>query len=515
MYNKILYTIVLLISHLNMDAQELYYSNAEQGVEQIIQYKSIGRVGKHILLSRERKRKHIISVFDNDMSKISEVEMSILPKDVLDIDYINNGDRAILLYQYIERNTLFLSGIYLDENGKVTNEATKLDSCLIENTNEFPLYQVIANASKNLFMLLFINKSNDQITKMNISMFNNRMEKIEKYALIITTPDGSDQLNQFQLDNNGNLIFIRNSSGDAGSSISRADILIKLKGSDQIKDANIQFNKIAIKELKIAIDNRNSQIIAAAIFFGGKKINAQGIFSLLVDIKTGNVSKWHQEFFSDSLRKELKVKNIQHVRTFDDYYLDHIIPYTNGGFTVILEQRFTEGTRGQITDNRSFISEPLPSRVVYNGNNDQGPLFSVIKTPYQVLQLPLETSTRSYARNVAGNILILSMNNQSQIIDAQVVRKEQDEIRTSNTISYTTIKYINGIKFIYNEKEKNELTLKSASFTPEARIKRNPAAKGTAPNIRLLPKYATQIGSNECIMPAVKSSIGSFVRVVF
>lgn len=234
-----------------------------------------------------------------------------------------------------------------------------------------------------------------------------------------------------------------------------------------------------------------------------------------MDIKTGNVSKWHQEFFSDSLRKELKVKNIQHVRTFDDYYLDHIIPYTNGGFTVILEQRFTEGTRGQITDNRSFISEPLPSRVVYNGNNDQGPLFSVIRTPYQVPQLPLETSTRSYARNVAGNILILSMNNQSQIIDAQVVRKEQDEIRTSNTISYATIKYINGIKFIYNEKEKNELILKSASFTPEARIKRNPAAKGIAPNIRLLPKYATQIGSNECIMPAVKSSIGTFVRVVF
>ena len=278
MYNKILYTIVLLISHLNIDAQELYYSNAEQGVEQIIQYKSIGRVGKHILLSRERKRKHIISVFANDMSKISEVEMSILPKDVLDIDYINNGDRAILLYQYIERNILFLSGIYLDENGKVTNEATKLDSCLIENTNEFPLYQVIANASKNLFMLLFINKSNDQITKMNISLFNNRLEKIEKSALIITTPDGSDQLNQFQLDNNGNLIFIRNSSGDAGSSISRADILIKLKGSDQIKDANIQFNKIAIKELKIAIDNRNSQIIAAAIFFGGKKSMHKAFF---------------------------------------------------------------------------------------------------------------------------------------------------------------------------------------------------------------------------------------------
>lgn len=515
MFKKLVYTVILMMCILSIYAQELFYSNPEQGTEQIIGYKSIGRVGKHILLSRERRRKHIITVHANDMSQIREIEMSVLPKDVLDIDYINNGDKVMLLYQYLERNKLFLSGMYMDENGKIIHESIKLDSSLIENTNEFPLYQVITNSPKNLFMLLFINKGTDQITKMNISLFNNKMEKIEHSALIISTPDGSDQLNQFHLDNEGNLIFIRNSFGDGETNISRADVLIKLKGSDQIKDATIQFNKIAIKEIKIAVDNINSQIIAGAIFFSGKKINAQGIFSLLVNIKTGNVSKWHQEFFSDSLRKELKVKHSPYIRTFDDYYVDHIIPYTNGGFTVVLEQRYTEGTRGIMNDNRSFISEPLPSRVIYNGNNDQGPLFSVVRTPYQVFQLPLESSTRSYARNVAGNVLVLSLNNESEIINEQILRKEQDEVRSAHTISYTLIKTLNGIRFVYNEKEKNELSLRSASFFPDARIKRYPAAKGTIPNMRLLPRYATQIGPNECIMPAVRSSVGSFVRVVF
>jgi hypothetical protein len=515
MFNKLVYTAILMMCILSIDAQELFYSNSEQGTEQIIQYKSIGRVGKHILLSRERRRKQIISVYANDMSQIREIEISILPKDVLDIDYINNGDRVILLYQYLERNKLFLSGMYMDENGKIIDEPIKLDSSLIENTNEFPLYQVITNSPKNLFMLLFINKGTDQITKMNLSLFNNRMEKIEHSALIVSTPDGSDQLNQFQLDNEGNLIFIRNSLGDGGTYISRADILIKLKGSDQIKDATIQFNKIAIKEIKIAVDNVNGQIIAGAIFFSGKKINAQGIFSLLVNIKTGNVSKWHQEFFSDSLRKELKVKHTPSIRTFDDYYVDYIIPYTNGGFTVVLEQRYTEGTRGIMNDNRSFISEPLPSRVVYNGNSDQGPLFSVVRTPYQVFQLPMESSTRSYARNVAGNVLVLSLNNESEIINEQVLRKEQDEVRSAHTISYTLIKTLNGIRFVYNEKEKNELSLRSASFFPDARIKRYPPAKGTIPNMRLLPRYATQIGPNECIMPAIKSGVGCFTRIVY
>jgi len=182
---------------------------------------------------------------------------------------------------------------------------------------------------------------------------------------------------------------------------------------------------------------------------------------------------------------------------------------------LILEQRFTEGNKGIITDNRSLVSEPLPPRVIYNGNSSDGELFSIIRGPYQAFQIPIETSSRSYARNVAGNVLVLSVNSESQIINEQVLRKEQDEVKTAHTISYTTIKNANGIRFIYNEKEKNELSLRSAHFLPDARIKRYPAAKGTIPNMRLLPRYASQIGFNECIIPAVKSGIGSFVRIVF
>ncbi|MFN5325910.1 MAG: hypothetical protein ACK5B8_01730 [Bacteroidota bacterium] len=496
-------------------AQQLYYSAPESGVEQLMKYESIGRVGKNILLSRERKRKQIISVFANDMSLIRENEMSLLPKDLLDVDFINTGDKAIIFYQYLEKSNLYLASIHIDENGKIINDIVIHDSTHIENIAEFPLFQIISNSAKTFFTFLLMDNSNEQMTKINSSLYNSKMQIIERADLIISTPNGTEKLSQFQLDNEGNLFFVRSEIGDATGNISRSDILIKSKGSNQIKDATIQFNKIGIKEIKTAIDHVNNKIIVAAIFFGGKKMNAQGIFSMLVDAKTGSVSNWHQEFFSDSLRKELKVKHTPFIRTFDDYYLDQVIPYTNGGFTLIIEQRFTEGNRGIVSENRSFISEPLPPRVVYNGNSSEGALFSIIRNPYEAFQIPIETSSRSYARNVAGNLLVLSMDNQSQIINAQIVRKEQDEVRSSHTISYTTIKNLNGIRFIYNEKEKNELSLRSASFFPDARIKRYPAAKGTVPNMRLLPRYATQIGPNECIMPAVKSSIGSFVRVVF
>jgi hypothetical protein len=72
-----------------------------------------------------------------------------------------------------------------------------------------------------------------------------------------------------------------------------------------------------------------------------------------------------------------------------------------------------------------------------------------------------------------------------------------------------------GIKFIYNEREKPEMRLRSASFIPGERVRRNPAIKGAIPNMRFLPRYATQISANECIIPCTKSNYGSFARIVF
>jgi hypothetical protein len=292
--------------------------------------------------------------------------------------------------------------------------------------------------------------------------------------------------------------------------------LVKPRAIDEVKNATIQFNKIGIKDLKIAIDNKNNRVIAASIFTGGKKNYAQGIFSLVVDLRTGNVSHWHQEFFTDSLRKELKVKHTPDSRIFDDYFLDEIIPYTNGGFALLMEHRTTEGNRGALIDNRSlFKSDPLPPRVVYNGNNADGALFNTVRTPYQPFQLPVEATARSYIRNTAGNIVLFSLSSESELQDVQVLRKVQEEDRTSHLISYALIKSGTGIKFLYNEKDKPETSLRSAGFIPGERVKRNPAIKGAIPNMRFLPRYATQIGASECIIPCTKANYGSFARIVF
>jgi hypothetical protein len=129
--------------------------------------------------------------------------------------------------------------------------------------------------------------------------------------------------------------------------------------------------------------------------------------------------------------------------------------------------------------------------------------------------MPVESSPRSYIRNTSGNILTFSFSRDSNLEDIQILRKSQEEFKTTHLLSYTLLKSGTGIRFLYNEKEKPEMRLRSASFIPGERVKRNPSIKGAIPNMRFLPRYATQISANECIIPCVKANYGSFARIAF
>ena len=514
-----LFSYILLFCFLHSAVgQELFYSPAESGVDELIKYEAIGRLGKHILIYRENKSQHVINVYGNSMNLIRKVELNFLPKEVLKIDFINMGDKADLIFQYVNKNSLYSALTSINEDGKLTTDPVILDSLVLKDISEFPLFQVITNPGKSKVMLFYFHQAGENLTRISTKLFgSNKMDLIDRAELLVSTPDGTDKLSQFQLDREGNLIFLRNElKEETTTNISRSDILIKPVGIDAIKNATIQFNKIGIKDLKIAIDNKNSRVIAASIFTAGKKMHAQGIFSLVVDMASGNVSHWRQEYFSDSLRKDVKIRQAREGQIFDDYFLDEIIPYTNGGFALLLESRTTEGTRGMVGDNRTlYRSEPLPPRVIYNGNTADGSLFTMVRTPYQPFQMPIESSSRSYIKNTAGNLVLFSFSNESDLQDIQILRKAQSEDRTAHLISYALVKSGSGIRFLYNEKDKPDMSLRSVGFVPGDRLKRNPAVKGAIPNMRFMTRYATQIGSNECIIPCTKSNYGSFARVVF
>ncbi|MEY5046611.1 MAG: hypothetical protein RL713_1836, partial [Bacteroidota bacterium] len=226
MLSRVLHILFFCLIHYIVSAQELFYSPAESGVENLLKYEAIGRVGKNILIYREQRDQHVVSVFDNNMSLVRKVELSNLPKEVLGVEFINTGSNLVLIYQYIVKNKLFVAATNLNEEVKMISEPKLLDSTLVEDIVEFPLFQLITNSVKNLFVLTYLRQSGEGLTRMSTAMYQQDLQLVEKSDLLVSTPDGSDKLNQFQLDNEGNLVFLRNVLGDESNDLARSDILV-------------------------------------------------------------------------------------------------------------------------------------------------------------------------------------------------------------------------------------------------------------------------------------------------
>jgi hypothetical protein len=192
------------------------------------------------------KGQHVVSIFDNNMGLVRKVGLSVLPKDVLGVDFLNTGSNIVLIYQYMLNGKLFVAGTNLDEEVKMVSEPIVLDSLFIENISEFPLFKIITNPAKNLMMLIYLRQSTENLTRMSTVMYQQNLQLVEKSDLLVFTPNGNDKLNQFQLDNEGDLVFLRNVLNEESDVLERSDILVKPRGIDEVKNATIQFNKINI-----------------------------------------------------------------------------------------------------------------------------------------------------------------------------------------------------------------------------------------------------------------------------
>jgi hypothetical protein len=155
----------------------------------------------------------------------------------------------------------------------------------------------------------------------------------------------------------------------------------------------------------------------------------------------------------------------------------------------------------------------LPPSIVYNGLTGNAPIFTTIRTPYDPFRQPVDP--KSFIKNIAGNLLLISMDETGNMADLQMLRKEQVEENSSDLISYTTIRTPTGLRFLFNEKEKAGLTPNVVAFAPGSRLKRIPTFKKIPPNYRFLMRKGIQTGTAETIIPCVSNSFISFARVEF
>jgi hypothetical protein len=196
---------------------------------------------------------------------------------------------------------------------------------------------------------------------------------------------------------------------------------------------------------------------------------------------------------------------------FNDHFIRHVIPVQDGGYAVVSELYYSSSKNsawnrydylyggGLFSPFDMWYSSPM-SRMYNYGFYDPFNRFG---------------QQNNYVRHVSENIMVFFFNADGKLRWSTTIRKNQYDDNSDSFISYQLFNTGNELRFLFNQKEKRELLLNSATIDAEGKIKRQPTLKNLNRDYEFMPKFGKQVGLRQIIMPCMYKNYICFAKLEF
>ena len=198
-------------SVLSAYSQKLVYSEPEKDDTRRLNFEIIGKINGNFLIYKNIRSKNSIAILDNEMKLVKSVEQDYLPDNdrVINVDFFAYPDFAYMIYQYRKRNIIYCTAAKIDGNGNKMGELIELDTTQVNFGADNKIYSVVTSEDKSKLMVFKINSKNKKLYMITTLLLDDKLTLLKKSRLSIPMQDRDDYLNEFQLDNDGDLIFSR------------------------------------------------------------------------------------------------------------------------------------------------------------------------------------------------------------------------------------------------------------------------------------------------------------------
>jgi len=494
-------------------AQKIDYSLVDREDFKEMNFEIIGRMGNNINIYKNNRNRHDISIYDNDMKIKNRVKLEFMPEKVYTVDFVSYGDFAYMVYQHQKRNIVTYSMVKINQDGKLMTDPVDLDTSHIGGSSDSKVYSMITSDDKKKIVIFKIKRVNDRNFQITSILYNNQMEVIKKTSFDLTNLERDGIFTDFLVDNDGDFVFGRASRSGSREFINKVDLVYKEANSDTITKIPVELNNKTLDEVKLKIDNYNKRLILTSLFYRQRKGNIEGLYSIIWDKKYQNITSETEFEFNDSLRYDAKGESGSIKTAFNDYFIRHVIPVQDGGFAVAAELYYSS-SRNNAWNRYDYL---------YGG-------YSPFLSPYDLYyNYPV---TRMYGwgwydpfnrfgpqnnlvRYISENIMVFFFNADGKLRWSNTIRKSQYDDNTDSFISYQLFNTGNEVRFLFNQREKRELILNSATLDAEGRVKRQPTLKSLDREYDFMPKFGKQIGLRQVVIPCVYKNYICFAKLEF
>lgn len=485
--------------------QKVTFSDFEQEDNRDINFEIIGKMNGSILVYKNvRKWMHKINVFGDDMKIKETVRLDFMPDKTFNVDFVVYPEYFWMIYQYQKKNILHCMAVKMDANAQKLADPIEIDTTQIPFLADNKIYTTIHSEDRQRIMVFKMPKKNDKYTLVTM-LFNSDMKlQREKSRQELDFDDRQDNYSNFSIDNEGTLVFTKDSRSGMRDNSNSASLFIKDPQRDTFATHSIGLDKHYIDEVKLKVDNLNKRYIINSFYYKKSRGSIEGMFTYIWSKQADSAAAQSFTVFSDSLRDVAKT-NGQLRFAMDDYFIRQVFAKKDGGFLLTAEDYSYQRTGPNNSWNRwdylnNYYYSPYGSSYYYYN-------------PYTGYYRPYSSFGNQSTRYFYDNILILSYDKNGSLQWSRVINKEQFEDDNDNFLSFSTFNSGGEIHFLFNEDKNRNQIIANHSITGNGTVTRNATLKSQERGYQFMPKLSKQVGASQLIIPCEYRGYICFARI--
>jgi len=496
--------VLFTFSYNQIAAQLISYSEPDRDDARDINFEIMGKMSGNILVYKNYRDLHYITLFDAQMKQVDKVRLDFLPDHVFNADFLQYPDFFYLFYQYQKRSIVYCMAVKIDAQGKKIGEPVQLDTTDLSYSMSNKIYTILNSEDKQKVMVLKVDSHNEKVHYVTTCLFDKSLALIHKSRINVQMPERNDYITEFQLDNDGDLACVKASGTAQNDNINKLVLLQKPALSDELSSTDLHLSNLYLDDVRLKVDNYNKHYLISSFHSKQRRGNIDGLFCYLFD------KNQHKEIlntsivFNDELRSEAHSEGSVKM-AFNDYFLRNIIMKKDGGFIVAAESVYTSSRNNGNMNRWDYFGSPYGSSGFYNYGSPYSYAY-----PWNRYN-SFNNVTRYYADNVA----VLSLDVNGKMEWSNIIRKSQYDDNSDNFIGYGLMNTGGDIHFLFNVQEKRDMIFTDQSITPEGQIVRSPTMKNLGKGYDFMPRQIKQTGSRQIIVPCQYRSYICFAKVDF
>jgi hypothetical protein len=503
---SLLALVWLLLLSVYVSGQKITYAEPDREDNKRMNFEVIGQVGKNILVYKNYRYDHNLTVYNQEMKQVNKVKLDESSERWINVDFIPYNDYMWMIYQFQKRNVVYSMGVKLDENGKAISRPIELDTTRISWTADNKIYSTLYSDDKSRIMLLKINSKNPKNFIFTTMLYDKDLNLMARNEMPLALEERNDYFTDFQLDNDGGLVFGQYTRR-GNDYITNLRLITKSTYAREFSILPVDLGGIYLDEIKVKVDNINNRYLFSAFYYKQRRGNIEGLHSIVYDKATASVVKQFSAFLDESLRAKVKGQDANVKMALNDFFIKHIIMRKDGGYILVAESMYTT-SRGGTFNRWNYMGYNNPWMVPY------GYYYSPFYNPW--MYSPWNNRYGGQAtRYHSENIMLISFDENSNIEWTNVIPKSQYDDESDAMISHFLMNTGGELHFLFNQYERRTLLLSDQSINAQGEITRYPTLKNLDRGYEFLPRYARQISQRSVVMPAFFRNYITFAKIEF